>query len=215
MKVTISKYIYMLLSEFSFGLMGLIGTYFAFNSLGFIAGVLALVITLAGAFGILAFYFFRVVPVEEFFNSVWELGTPMPKMVIIKDAKHPDLVWFKEMGELVMTNMGGFFFYGHPFFGQRKILLINSLRSEEAIPQFIVINGVPRFKDKILYVETEHPVIIKGKPATYEDLIEQKTGADIIIQMADNVRKAVGGNINFIKEKTDKMRLDEFGVGEV
>jgi len=211
----ISKYLYMLLSEFSFGIIGLIGTYFAFDYLGFIGGVLALVITLVGAFGILAFYFFKIVPVEEFFTSVWELGTPMPKMVIIKDAKHPDLVWFKEMGELIMTNIGGFFFYGHPFFGARKILLINSLRSEEVIPQFIVINGVPRFKSKILYIETEHPVVVKGKPATYEDLVEQKTGADIIIQMATNVRKASGGNPVFIDKKTDKMQLEEFDRGGV
>ena len=30
------------------------------------------------------------------------------------DAKSNN-VWFQEMGELVMTDRGGFFFYGHPF----------------------------------------------------------------------------------------------------
>ena len=212
--MNMSKYIYMIIAFGAIAILGFFITTFAFQYLGLLGGIISLVATIFSAFGILAIFAIQHAPIETFYDAVKNQGRPMAKMVIIKDAKSNN-VWFQEMGELVMTDKGGFFFYGHPFIKPRRILLINSLTSAEATPQFIVINGIPRFKDRMLYVETNHAVLIKGKPTTYEDLIESIAATDTISRLSDNVRKAVGGNTKFITEKTDKMRMDEFDKGGI
>jgi len=212
--MNMSKYIMILMAFGAIAILGFFATMFAFQYLGLIGGITSLIATIFSAFGILAIFIIRHAPVESFYDTVKEQGRPLGKMVIIKDAKSNN-IWFQEMGELIMTDKGGFFFYGHPFIKPRRILLINSLTSAEATPQFIVINGIPRFKDRMLYVETNHAVLIKGKPTTYEDLIESIAATDTISRLSDNVRKAIGGNNEFIKDKTDKMRMDEFDKGGV
>ena len=212
--MNLSKYVYMIIAVGAVAIIGFFATMFAFQYFGLIGGIILLITTIFSAFGILAIFIIRHAPVESFYDAVKEQGRPQAKMVIIKDEK-TNTMWFQEMGELIMTDKGGFFFYGHPFIKPRRILLINSLSSAEAVPQFIVINGVPRFKDRMLYVETNHAVLIKGKPTTYEDLIESIAATDTISRLSDNVRKAIGGNNEFIKDKTDRMRMDEFDKGGI
>jgi len=208
--LNLSKYAYFSLSAIFVLVAGFFITTFAFSAMGLLAGLISLFGFMLIFFGVLILFIMVHAPVENFYDAVKQQGKMLPKLIIIKDKKHPDIEWFRENGELVMTDKGGLFYYGHPFIQPRKLLIINSLNSDEISSPFIVIEAPVQFKDSGLYVETKHPLIVAGKPSGYEDLIQMIGAGDTISKGAENVRKALSGNPTFIKEKTDKMSLSEF-----
>jgi len=172
----------------------------AFIYFGLIIASFVLMAFVAMFFGVLFLYAIKGLPQETFVEQVYSEGVKLPRRVIIADSE--GTITFNEMGDLVRTQYGSLFFYGHPLFGRRRILWINQLNNKEILNPIIYLRGVQHFVGNgIQYIETDHPVYVKGKSLDYAS-IRLGIAADEQLSRIDSfVAAAVLSNPQQLKQK--------------
>jgi hypothetical protein len=149
------------------------------------------------------------IPPDTFMESIVARARLVPKKVIVRDPKNKNLIYFNEMGDLVRTQYGTFFFYGHPFINPKKVLIINTLSTKEMELPAIVIDGRLEYHGRELYVETLHPLFVKNNPASYEDIKLRITADDLLQNMGTFVKQVFMINPKNVDKKTKPSDISE------
>ncbi len=197
------------ISVFLIVFVGLGATIVSFVYLGFLPALLFIIFTFAVGIFIVFKFLVQRVPPDTFMEAVATEGRLIPKQVIIRDPKNKNYIYFNQQGDLVRTQYGTFFFYGHPLINPKKILIINSLNSKEADFPVIVIDGRLEYHGRELYVETSHPLIAKNAPMSYEDIKLRITADDLLQNMNIFVKQVFMVNPRNLDKKTKPSDISE------
>lgn len=203
------KYIALGISAILILLIGGVATIISFLYLGFIPAIIFLFFTFAGGMAIILKFLVRRVPPDTFMEAIATESTLVPRQVIIRDPKNKNFIYFNERGELVRTQYGTFFFYGHPFINPKKILIINSLNSKEVGYPVIVIDGRLEYHGHELYVETMHPLYVKNNPFSYEDIKMRISSDDLLQNLGDFIKQTFMVNPKNLDKKTKPSDISE------
>ncbi len=203
------KYMALGISTILILLIGGVATIISFVYLGFIPAFIFLFLTFAGGLAIILRFLVKRVPPETFMEAIATESTLVPRQVIIRDPKNKNFIYFNQQGDLVRTQYGTFFFYGHPFINPKKVLMINSLNSREVGYPIIVIDGRLEYHGNELYVETMHPLFVKNNPFSYEDIKMRIASDDLLQSMGDFVKQVFMVNPKNLDKKTKPSDISE------
>jgi hypothetical protein len=203
------KYMALGISTILILLIGGVATIISFVYLGFIPAFIFLFLTFAGGLAIILRFLVKRVPPETFMEAIATESTLVPRQVIIRDPKNKNFIYFNQQGDLVRTQYGTFFFYGHPFINPKKVLIINSLNSREVGYPIIVIDGRLEYHGNELYVETMHPLFVKNNPFSYEDIKMRIASDDLLQSMGDFVKQVFMVNPKNLDKKTKPSDISE------
>ena len=203
------KYITLGISAFLILFIGGGASIISFVYLGFIPAIIFLFLTVFGGMAIIMKFLVRRVPPDTFMEAIATESTLVPRQVIIRDPKNRNFIYFNERGELVRTQFGTFFFYGHPFINPKKILIINSLNSKEIGFPVIVIDGRLEYHGHDLYVETMHPLFVKNNPFSYEDIKMRISSDDLLQNLGDYIKQVFMVNPKNLDKKTKPSEIQE------
>lgn len=198
----IEKYIALGISAILILLIGGGATIISFIYLGFIPAIIFLFLTVAAGFAIILKFLVRSIPPDTFMERIVSESMLVPRQVIIRDPKNKNFIYFNQQGELVRTQYGTFFFYGHPFINPKKTLIINSLNSKEMDTPLITIDGRLEYHGRELYVETMHPLYVKNNPMSYEDIKLRIASDDVLQNISDFVKQVFMINPKNLDKKT-------------
>ena len=176
---------------------------------GVIPALVILFITLFMCLAIILRFLVARIPPDTFMEAIVSEARLVPKKVVIRDPKNKNFIYFNESGDLVRTQYGSFFFYGHPFINPKKILIINSLNSKEMELPVIMIDGRLEYHGRDLYVETKHPQIVKNNPMSYEDIKLRITADDLLQNMGTFGKQVCIVNQKNIDKKTKPSDISE------
>jgi hypothetical protein len=176
---------------------------------GFIVALIILFLTFFVEIAIVLRFLIVRIPPDTFMESIVTEARLAPKKVIVRDPKNKNLIYFNETGDLVRTQFGTFFFYGHPFINPKKVLIINTLSTKEMELPLIVIDGRLEYHGRDLYVETLHPLFVKNNPASYEDIKLRITADDLLQNMGTFVKQVFMINPKNVDKKTKPSDISE------
>jgi hypothetical protein len=181
----------------------------SFMYTGFIVALIILFLTFFVEIAIVFRFLMVRIPPDTFMESIVARARLVPKKVIVRDPKNKNLIYFNETGDLVRTQYGTFFFYGHPFINPKKVLIINTLSTKEMELPAIVIDGRLEYHGRELYVETLHPLFVKNNPASYEDIKLRITADDLLQNMGTFVKQVFMINPKNVDKKTKPSDISE------
>ncbi|MEM3264559.1 MAG: hypothetical protein QXH07_01220 [Thermoplasmata archaeon] len=203
------KYITLGISVLLIIAIGGVSTIISFIYLGFVVAIIFLFLTFAGGLAIILKFLVKRVPADTFMEAIATEAKLIPRQVIIRDPKNKNFIYFNEKGDLVRTQYGTFFFYGHPFINPKKVLIINSLNSKEVEYPSIIIDGRLEYHGRELYVETMHPLYVKNNKLSYEDIKLSITADDLLQNMGDFVKQVFMVNPKNLDRKTKPSEISE------
>lgn len=181
----------------------------SFIYIGFIPAIIFLFFTVVGGMAIIMKFLVKDIPPNSFMERIETENNTVSRQVIIRDPKNKNFIYFNETGELLRTQFGTFFFYGHPFKSPKKVLIINSLNSKEVNYPIITIDGRLEYHAHELYVETMHPLIVKNNPFSYEDIKMRISSDDLLQNLNDYVRQVFMINPKNLDKKTKPSDISE------
>lgn len=201
------KYLIMLFTSLLIIAISLGLTYLAFQYAGVIGGAFVGLVCFAVFIGIVLKFVSTGLTEYTFEEAVMNEGAKFDRQVIIKDPEY-GLVWFNKKGKIVPSQRGTYFFYGYPFLFGHKTLLINSLNTEEIAGNPIIIEGNhPHEYPDMLYIETNHPIVIKGgEKEFYLEAKSYSSGLEIWSRHGKSVREAIASRTD---TKIANVSLDE------
>lgn len=203
------KYIALGVSAMLILLIGGVSAIISFLYIGFIPAFIILLFTVAGGLAIIMKFLIKDIPPNSFMERIENENGTVTRQIIIRDPKNKNFIYFNETGELLRTQFGTFFFYGHPFKSPKKVLIINSLNSKEADYPIITISGRLEYHANELYVETSHPLISKNSPLSYEDIKMRISSDDLLQNLNDYVRQVFMINPKNLDKKTKPSDISE------
>lgn len=191
------------------GFMALI-SYIAFEYAGLIIGIIIAAFSLILFFAYNAMFAKKIAPLTMWREAVYNTNKLEPKIVIIRDRMKN--IRFYQRGDLALSQFGALFFYGNPILNERKLLTINALSAKEAERPIIEIvdTVIETLADGSLYVETQHPIHVKGMNADYHEINRQQDALEVLQEYDNNiVEAATRGNPKQIDEKIKNMTVND------
>lgn len=200
---SLSRFLNLGIAIFFIGVLGFIVSLEAFYYFGFLIGLIVLLFySLLGLAVIMRFLVISPV-YAKFIDQILANAKRFPRKLIVRDPKNPQIWYFNENGDVILTQYGAYFIYGHPLALTKKVVIINMLSSKDILSPVIIIDGLVEWHAKECYVETSHKIILKnGNPSSYADLKFYVTSDDMVQDTADLVKKALTMNPSVLKEKT-------------
>ncbi|MHB1764755.1 MAG: hypothetical protein ACYCS1_04350 [Gammaproteobacteria bacterium] len=191
---------------FGLGLAFILGYYFGLIP-AIVVGIIAFAICLAEV----ALIYKSRIPADTFRDMILqETDGSLPRRVIIQDPVYKTIK-FDQTGDLVETQLGTYFMYGHPWEFPKKWLIINRLLPQQAARKLIIIQGVVQYMgNDTKYVETPNRLLDKkGAVVGYADLILMESAYDIINKTKRFTNEAITMNPKVIKNKLEKININD------